>query len=152
MSSVSSLNHLTVNGGVPLNALLKRTVALGRVTCDSGGITKLGGSENSQINQVMIYSPFFFLKHSTNEPKEAHCLTFDCKESTAVTASSWIGQFARVSSCVWFLELFYFYGHRVVLLNEFVFDPTGDFAPIFLPLHSNGEGTRYFATDLDKGA
>lgn len=52
MSSVSSLNHLTVNGGMPLNVLLKRTVALGSATCGSGSVTKLGGSEEDEIKQV----------------------------------------------------------------------------------------------------
>lgn len=52
MSSVSSLNHLTVKGGVPLNAPLKRTVALGRAAWDSGSVTKLGGSEENNTDQV----------------------------------------------------------------------------------------------------
>lgn len=52
MSSVSSLNHLTVKGGVPLNVPLKRTVALGRAAWDSGSVTKLGGSEENKTDQV----------------------------------------------------------------------------------------------------
>lgn len=52
MSSVSSLNHLTVNGGVPLNEPLKRTALLGRAAWDSGGVTKLGGSEENETDQV----------------------------------------------------------------------------------------------------
>lgn len=52
MSSVSSLNHLTVKGGVPLNVPLKRTVALGRAAWDSGSVTKLGGSEENKADQV----------------------------------------------------------------------------------------------------
>lgn len=35
-----------MNGGVPLKMPLKRTVALGRAAWDSGGVTKLGGSED----------------------------------------------------------------------------------------------------------
>lgn len=60
MSSVSSLNHLTVNGGMPLNVLLKRTVALGRATCGSGSVTKLGGSEDDKIKQVKKLLIFVF--------------------------------------------------------------------------------------------
>lgn len=52
MSSVSSLNHLTMKGGVPLNVPLKRTVELGRAAWDSGNVTKLGGSEESKMDQV----------------------------------------------------------------------------------------------------
>lgn len=52
MSSVSSLNHLTVKGAVPLKAPLKRTVVLGRAACDSGGTTKLGGSEENKHVQI----------------------------------------------------------------------------------------------------
>lgn len=52
MSSVSSLNHLTIKGGVPLNVHLKRTVALGIAAWDSGSITKLGGSEENKVEQV----------------------------------------------------------------------------------------------------
>lgn len=52
MSSMSSLNHLTVKGGVPLNVPLKRTVALGRAACASGSVTKLGGSEENKTDQV----------------------------------------------------------------------------------------------------
>lgn len=52
MSSVSSLNHLTVKGGVPVNVPLKRTVVLGRAAWDSGSMTKLGGSEENKMYQV----------------------------------------------------------------------------------------------------
>lgn len=45
ISSVSSLNHFTVKGGVPLKVLLKRTVVFGTTACGSGTTTKLGSSK-----------------------------------------------------------------------------------------------------------
>lgn len=35
-----------MKGGVPLKVPLKRTLALGTADCGSGGLTKLGGSED----------------------------------------------------------------------------------------------------------
>lgn len=52
MSSVSSLNHLTLKGAVPLKETLKRTVALGTAAWLSGWITMLGGSEENKKGQV----------------------------------------------------------------------------------------------------
>lgn len=53
ISSKSSLNHLTLKGGVPLNVPLKRTVALGTVAWDSGRVTKLGGSAHKEMEQAL---------------------------------------------------------------------------------------------------
>lgn len=83
---------------------------------------------------------------------EERCLTFDHKGSTAFTTSCCVGQFARVGSCVRSLQLFDFDGHRIVLLDEFVFYTTRDFDSVFLPFHRDGEGTRDLAIDLNKGA
>lgn len=57
MSSVSSLNHFTMKGGVPLYVLLKRTLELGRATWDSSGVTKLGGSEEKMdmVNWIRTF-------------------------------------------------------------------------------------------------
>lgn len=79
------------------------------------------------------------------------CLTFDLQACAAFTASCCVGQFARVAASVRRLQLLDFYGHRVVLLDEFVLHTTEDFLPIFMPFHRNGDGTRYFATYLNKG-
>lgn len=99
MSSVSSLNHLTVKGGVPLNVPLKRTVALGTAAWDSGSVTKLGGSEENKMNQVKEVLTFG-LDYMTLHHVEEHCLTFNHEGSTALTTSRCVGQFARVDSCV----------------------------------------------------
>lgn len=40
-----------MKGGVPLKVPLKRAVALGRAVCDSGTVSKLGGSEH-KMNKV----------------------------------------------------------------------------------------------------
>lgn len=149
MSSVSSLNHLTVKGGVPLNVPLKRTVVLGRAAWDSSSVTKLGGSEENKTDQVK--EVLTLVRDYRTDRPGLHCLTFNHDGSTAFTTSCCVGQFAQVRSCVGSLQLFDFNGHRVVLLNEFVLHTTRDSGPVFLPVHRDGEGTGYFATNLNKG-
>lgn len=79
-------------------------------------------------------------------------LTFNHEGSAAHATSCCVVQFARVGSCVRSLKLFDFHRHTIVLLDEFVFYTTRDFGPVFLPFHRDWEGTRYFATYLNKGA
>ena len=51
INSVSSRNHFTVKGGVPLKVVLKRTVVFGMTAWCSGTTTKLGGSDCSEVEE-----------------------------------------------------------------------------------------------------